>query len=384
MNIENIVCDADNLFEASKKVIASSPKKQGTIYFKRKRLAEIKRAQEELHARTWKIRQLEPFMIYERGHRRKIIGNTAYDRMIIHSYLDFGLEPLLRKYLIYDNYASQTGKGTSLARERFVEFLNRAYQMYGQTFYVLMIDFAKFYDNVQHAKLKTAIMNKIPYDPFHEYMLDTILRSMRTDVSHMTDKEYAVCMETKYSALANMDEPKTGRLYMDKGLNIGNQGSQLFSIFYPSRIDTFLRCVMGVRLHGRYMDDTFIIHNDKAVLHGVKDCVREIASEMGIFIHETKTQIHRADKGVKWLNRIYQVDEHGCVSERIVKNTITRQRRKLKKFRAMLDDGTMNYQKIENQYRSWIGNFGKVMPDNQRQNMDALYNTLFIKDWRHT
>lgn len=44
----------------------------------------------------------------------------------------------------------------------------------------------------------------------------------------------------------------------------------------------------------------------------------------------------------------------------------------------------MDYQKIENQYRSWIGNFGKVMPDNQKQNMDALFNTLFIKDWRYT
>lgn len=383
MNIENIVCDAENLFAASQKVIKSGPNKHATAMFKRKRLAEIKRAQDELRLRTWEIEQMRPFTIFERGHRRKIIGNTPYDRMIIHSYLDFGLEPLLRKYLIYDNYASQVGKGTDLARKRFVGFLNKAYRKYGHNrFYILMIDFAKFYDNVQHAKLKGAIMRKVPYDPFHEYMLDTILKSMETDVSHMTDEEYEKCMETKYSALAHMDEPKTGKRFMPKGLNIGNQGSQLFSIFYPCQIDTYLRCVMGLRYHGRYMDDTFVIHCDKALLREAVERVKGIAGEMGLFIHGTKTQISRADKGVKWLNRIYRVNEHGVVSERIVQKTVTRERRKLKKFRTMLEDGSMGYKKIENQYQSWIGNFGKVMSKYQKQNMDKLYNTLFIDDWR--
>lgn len=384
MNIENIVCDAENLFTASQKVVKSSPNKYATIMFKRKRLAEIRRAQEELRSRTWQITKMQPFTIHERGHRRKIIGNTPYDRMIIHSYLDYGLEPLLRKYLIHDNYASQVGKGTDLARMRFKDFLNRAYRQYGQRFYVLMIDFAKFYDNVHHDKLKAAIMRKVPYDPFHEYMLDTILKSMETDVSHMTDEEYAVCMETKYSALAHIDDPKTGKRFMPKGLNIGNHGSQLFSIFYPSRIDTYLRCVMGFRLHGRYMDDTFIIHNEKARLREAVEAVKRIAGEMGMFVHETKTQIMRADKGAKWLNRMYRVNDHGCVSEQIVRATITRERRKLKKFRGMLEDGTMDYGKIENQYLSWIGSFGRVMPAGQRQSMDALYNTLFISDWRNT
>lgn len=105
---------------------------------------------------------------------------------------------------------------------------------------------------------------------------------------------------------------------------------------------------------------------------------------MGMFIHETKTQIHRVDKGVKFLNRVYRVDDHGCVPERLVRQTITRERRKLKRFKNMLADGSMDYAKIQNQYRSWIGSFGKVMSEEQKQNMDKLYNTLFIDDWRYT
>lgn len=382
-DIESIVCSAENLYEASKKVIASNPGKPGTVIFKQKRLAEIRKAQMELRTRKWTITQLDPFTIHERGHRRKIVGNSAYDRMIIHSYLDFGLEPLLRRYLIFDNYASQVGKGTDLARNRFKEFLNRAFREYGHNrFFVMLIDFAKFYDNVQHEKLKQAILAKVPPDPFHEYMLDTILNSMKTDVSHMSDEEYARRMETKYSALAHYDDLHNGTKYMAKGLNIGNQGSQLFSIFYPTRIDTYLRCVEGMKYHGRYMDDTFVILNDKDRLRAILGRVTEIAKEMGLFIHEHKTQIYRIDKGVKFLNRMYRMDTNGCVRERVVRSTITRELRKLKKFKAMLDDGSMTYGKIQNQFQSWMGNFKKAMTKKQREDMTNLYNTLFISKWK--
>lgn len=384
MKTEDIVCNADNLFAASKKVIASSPKKQTTIFFKQKRLTEIKRAQEELRSRTWKIKPMKPFVLNERGHRRKIVGNTPYDRMIIHSYLDYGLEPLLEKYLIHDNYASQIGKGTDYARKRFKDQLHSAYREYGHNrFYVLMIDFAKFYDNVQHEKLKKAILAKIPYEEFHEYMLDAILDSMKVDVSHMTDEEYANCMNTKYSALDHMDETKRGKRYMAKGLQIGNQASQLFSIFFPTQIDTYCRCVLGCKRHGRYMDDTEIISDSKEFLRKAAAGIAERAKELGIFIHERKTQIHRIDRGVKYLNRVYHMSETGHVFEYLHGQTITRQRRKLKKLRAMVEDGTIPYAKAQDQYRSWMGNFYRYMSKEQRRRMNDLYNELFIKEWRN-
>lgn len=386
MNVENIVCSADNLFKASKKVVKSSPKKMGTIYFKQKRLAEIKRAQEELRSRTWKIKLMRPFVLNERGHRRKIIGNTPYDRMIIHSYLDYGLEPLLSKYLIQDNYASQIGKGTDYARKRFKDQLHSAFREYGHNrFYVLMIDFAKYYDNVQHEKLKTAILSKIPYEEFHEYMLDTILKSMEADVSFMTEEEYADCMNVKYSSLDHLDhidEPMRGMRFMAKGLQIGNQASQLFSIFYPAQLDTFCRCVLGIRRHGRYMDDTEIISDSKDFLRETAAAIAERAKELGIFIHERKTQIHRIDKGVKYLNRIYSMSDTGHIFERLHGQTITRQRRKLKKLRRMVDDGTITFEKAQNQYLSWMGNFYRYMSKGQRARMNDLYNDLFIKEWR--
>ena len=111
MTSEEIVTNADILNLSAKRVRKSSPKKPLTIQFMSKVLTEIGRAQEELRSRSWKIENMRPFLIRERGHIRKIQGNVPYDRMIIHSYVDYYLEPILRRYLIYDNYASQDGKG---------------------------------------------------------------------------------------------------------------------------------------------------------------------------------------------------------------------------------------------------------------------------------
>lgn len=354
MNSEAITTDTNNLYKAALKVRKSSPSKESTQKFMQNLLLEIERAQNELHNRTWKITPMHPFIINERGHIRKIQGNIQYDRMILHSYIDNCLEPLLSKYLIYDNYASQDNKGTSLARKRFREYLSSAYREYGNNkFYVMLIDFKKFYDNVQHEKLYNAIMEKIPYEPFHEYMLKTILDSFKVDVSYMSDSEYENCMDNVYEALNHMNKGE-GKRFMAKSLNIGNQASQLFSIFYPTRIDNYCKIVLGIKRYGRYMDDISIILNDKKRLWGILDDIQPIAKDMGLFINEKKTQIFRVDKEFKYLNRIYKVTESGHIIERLAPKTIYREQMKISKLRDM------NVSSDE-QFSSWIGSFSHRM-----------------------
>ena len=355
MNSEEITTDANNLFNSSLKVRKSSPKKVSTMRFMQDQLTETGRAQEELHSRTWKIEQMKPFLISERGHIRKIQGNTPYDRMILHSYIDYCLEPLLRKYLIYDNYASQKGKGTELARNRFRNYLSSAYREYGNNkFYVLLIDFKKFYDNVQHELLFNEIMRKIPYEPFQEYMLWTILDSFKVDVSWMNDNEYTNCMDTVYVALEHLWDKPQGIKYMAKSLNIGNQASQLFSIYYPTRIDSFCKIVKSIKRYGRYMDDIFIIHNDKSFIWKTLDEIRPIVDDLGLFLNEKKTQLYRVDHEFKFLNRIYKVTPSGHIIERLAPSTIYREEYKIRKY---LELG----KPIDGQFNSWIGSFKHEM-----------------------
>lgn len=352
---EEITTDANNLYYSSLKVRKSSPKKQSTRKFMQNLLVEIQKAQTELQDRTWHIEQMKPFLISERGHIRKIQGNTPYDRMILHSYIDYCLEPLLKKYLIYDNYASQKYKGTELARIRFKRYLSNMFRECGTNkFYVLLIDFKKFYDNIQHQKLFDAVMNKIPHEEFHEYILWTILDSFKVDVSWMNNYEYETCMNNVYSALDHLHEKPLGQKYMAKSLNIGNQASQLFSIFYPTRIDNYCKIIRGIKRYGRYMDDIYIIHQNKDFLWSVLDGIRPICEDMGLFLNEKKTQLYRADCDFKYLNRIYKVTNTGHIIERLAPNTIYREEYKIKKYVELGKD-------VDSQFKSWIGSFGHHM-----------------------
>jgi len=355
MTSEEITLNADNLHLSAEKVRKSSPKKPLTIQFMSNELVEIGRAQDELPSRTWKIENMKPFLISERGHLRKIQGNIPYDRMIIHSYIDGYLEPMLRKYLIYDNYASQDGKGTELARKRFKQYLASAYREYGNNhFYVLLIDFRKFYDNINHYRLYEEIMHHIPYTQFDEYMIWTILDSFKVDVSWMSDDEYAQCYDTVYVALDHLYEKPLGKRYMSKSLNIGNQASQLFSIFFPTRIDNYCKIVRQCKRYGRYMDDISIIHKSKDFLWSVLDGIYPICENLKLFINQKKTQIHRVDRDFKYLNRIYRVTKSGHIIERLAPDTIYREEYRLKKLTEL-------GKSTNEQFRSWIGSFGKHM-----------------------
>lgn len=376
-NSEIVTTDSNNLYLSAMRAKSSSPHKESTQKFTRNILSEIARAQEELHSRKWKISPMRPFLINERGHIRKIEGNTCYDRMVIHSYIDYAVAPELEKYLIFDNYASQIGKGVSLARNRFAEFMHKAYRTYGNNnFYILIIDFAKFYDNVQHEKLYRVLMNYLPHEEFHDYMLWQIFESFKVDVSYMNDEEYKNCLNEKYISLDHIHDKHLGEKYMYKSLNIGNQGSQIFSIFYPTRIDNYLRIVKGEKLHGRYMDDTFIISNNIQHLKQTQKELEPICEDMGLFINLKKTQIYKANTNFKFLNRIYRMTNTGHLIERLDSSTVTRERRKLKKFRNLVENGKMSFTDADNQFRCWRGMFYRYMSKEQRNNMDKYFSMI--------
>jgi hypothetical protein len=54
-------------------------------------------------------------------------------------------------------------------------------------------------------------------------------------------------------------------------------------------------------------------------------------------------------------------------------------RRKLRKFKVLLDEGKMSYADIRNAYQSWRGNFMKRFNAyHLLKRMDDFYNELFI------
>lgn len=383
MNYEEIMLDADNLYESAILAIKTSKKKYQTKKFAFHIYDNIEKAQKELSNREWTVTQVKPFIISERGHKRKIQGNTPYDRMIMNCFCNKILIPEIEPYLIYDNYASQEDKGTSLCRERFEYFMHRAYREYGNNhFLVMLADLSKFYDNVQHEVAKNKIMPVLHNDEYAEYMLDTILDSFKVNVSYLSDEEYATCMDDKYISLDHLDEkvdiihPK----WMRKSLNIGALPSQPISTYMPSdHFDNYFKNVKGIKPYGRYQDDIFIIDNSKDFLKECIDYFAYACKEDGLYVNYKKTQIHPVDKPFKFLNRIYRMTESGHLDIKLSQDTVYREKRKLKKLHGLYLAGEKDIKSIENQYRSWREEFKKYLTVSQINMLDNTYNDLFIK-----
>lgn len=89
----------------------------------------------------------------------------------------------------------------------------------------------------------------------------------------------------------------------------------------------------------------------------------------------------------QFLQNKYTLTETGKVVMRVNPKTVTRERRRLKAYRRLLDRGVMSYQDIENAFKSWLGNYVKIMSKQQRKNILALYKNLFngrILTWKQS
>ena len=382
MTYEEIVSDANNLYKAYRASIKGSKWKETTQKFIMNFLRYIFSIQEELLNRTLQNGPTEEFSLSERGRVRPITSIQIKDRIVRHALCDEVILPDVKKHIIYDNCASIKGRGISRQRFRFEVHLRKYYKLHGNEGWILFGDFSKFYDNIIHEIAKRELLKLFDDDKFIGWLLTLIFDGFKIDVSYMTDEEYANCMESTFNKNEYRKIPKeklTGEKWMAKSVNIGDQLSQIVGIYYPYRIDNYVKYVMSQKFYGRYMDDWYVMNPDKQVLLNILDGIRTIANELGIHINEKKTRIVKISSTYKFLQIRYTLTKDGKIIKRINPDRVTAMRRKLKKLAVKVRNNEIDYDGVENMFRGWMGSFYKLMSRQQRKNLIGLYEDLFDK-----
>lgn len=379
----DIVSDANNLYKAYKASVKNSEWKETSQRFRLNFLSYIFKVQEAILNRTLKNGPVQEFSLNERGKTRPISSIPIEDRIVRHVLCDDILLPEVKKHIIYDNCASIKGRGMSMQRKRFEIHLKKYYRLYGNEGYILFGDFSKFYDNVIHKVAKDELLKLFDDDEFIKWLLDVIFDGFKVDVSYMDDDEYDNCLNSLFNKLEYRkipDELKTGQKYMEKSVNIGDQLSQVIGIYYPYPIDNYVKYVRGEKFYGRYMDDWYIMSPDKDILIDILSNIREIAAGLGIHINEKKTRIVKISSTYKFLQVKYSLTKDGNVIKRLNPKRVTALRRKLKKLAVKVRNGDIEYEWVENMFKSWMGGFYKLLSKQQRTNLLTLYEELFDKN----
>ena len=253
--------------------------------------------------------------------------------------------------------------------------------------YVLFIDFSGYYANIQHEPCKAVLHELLEKSGLSdelriitEDLMDEIFKTFEMDVSRFSDEDIEAMMNGKVDPFMNMGVPKellTGEKMLAKGTDIGNQLAQNIGIVFPYRIDNYCKIVCGMKHQGRYSDDMHIIHRSKEVLLKVLEGVKTIAAEYGLILNEKKTHICKLSGEYRYLQVKYTLLQNGIVVRRIHPKAITRERRKLKAYKRLLDKGIVTMEEIDGYFRSWLSGNYKYMSRDQIYKMNSLYVKLF-------
>ena len=162
------------------------------------------------------------------------------------------------------------------------------------------------------------------------------------------------------------------------GIPIGNQSSQLFALLYLSPQDHFIKEKLGVKFYGRYMDDFYLIHEDKEYL---RYCWKEIerrVNEIGLSLNE-KTAIYPLKNGIDFLGFHTYLTETGAVIRKVRRKSKSNARRKVKKLCGLMEAGRITPDTVKQSYQSWRGHAAKGNCYHLIRNMDQHFNKYFNK-----
>lgn len=334
-----VLTDMNILYDAFIKSIKSVSWKSSIQKYECNVLPEIYKLRQSLIDGTYKQKPFYEFDICERGKHRHIKSLHISDRVLQRAICDYILMPILSKYLIYDNGASVLGKGVDFTRRRLVAHLQKFYRKHGNKGYILICDFKKYFDTIPHEKLIKQLS---------EYIDDEKVISLLDDL------------------ISSFGE----------GIGIGSQISQVMGIFYPLKIDNFIKIVKGCKYYGRYNDDFYIIHEDKEYLKRLLEEINEIAENLGLKINKHKTQIYPINKDFTYLKLRHHVTETGKVVRKPCHDSITRERRKIKKFYK----NGVPFEDALYSYKTWRGNIKKYNGYNAIKKTDEIFDWYFGKE----
>ena len=296
----------------------------------------------KLLAGKLKLGRYVHFTLTERGKTRAIDAPHINDRQIHKTLCNNALIPLYAPSMIYDNGASQLGKGLHFAHRRLADQLRWHFRRHGREGAVFLMDFHDFFPSAPHAAL---------YDRHKRLLLNP-------DICAVAD-----------SVIATVPD--------GRGMPLGVEPSQQEMVAMPSKLDNYIKCQLGIHGAGHYMDDYYmLLPSVKCAKQVAGDVIRR-AEALGLQVNRAKCHIIRLDKTFRYCKIQFQLTETGAVKTHGCRAGMKRARRKLKAFKPRVDAGTMPLESVKEFLQSQTAYYKNYNDHGRVLRLRRLYQAIF-------
>ncbi|WP_300704613.1 RNA-directed DNA polymerase [Bacteroides sp.] len=264
---------------------------------------------QELRDRTYKVGRSVCF-ISGKAVKREVFAAHFRDRVVHHLLFNY-TAPIFESTFISDSYSCRKGMGTLYGVERFEHHLRSCSDNWRKPCYVLKMDIRGYFMHINRQKLYEMVMETLKHYAYRKArdgkcwmeLLDyDLLKYLMQEIIY-NDPTLGCEMRGTSKDWDGLP-PDKSLFHVAKGcgLPIGNLTSQLFSNVYLNVLDQYVKRVLGEKYYGRYVDDFFIIGNDRHYLLSlIPELRRFLETELDLTLHPNKVFLQHAHKGCAFL-----------------------------------------------------------------------------------
>lgn len=290
----------------------------------------------------WKPGKTNRFLLSERGKIRPIDAPHIKDRQVEKVYTKEILVPLYGPEMIYDNGASQAGKGLHWHYKRLKEQLRYHYRRYGRDGAVFLLDFHAFFPSAPHEAV---------YRHHEKLLLDERMRELADRIVKAVPGDF--------------------------GMPLGVEPSQQEMVSLPSPLDNYIKCQLGVHGAGHYMDDYYVIFPSIEEAKAAAEKIIEKAESLGFTVNRNKSHIVPLTKPFRFCKAKFLLTETGRVVTHGCRDGMKRARRKLRSFLPKVQRGEMTLDAVKAFLQSQISYYQHFNDHGRVLKLRRLFHAMY-------
>lgn len=256
------------------------------------------------------------------GTKREVFAPEFRDRIVSHFIFNL-INPIVDPTFIHDSYSCRKGRGTSFGIDRFEHHVRSVSDNWKREAYCLSLDVSGYFIHINRGKLYAivkGVLDKHRYKnlgisifSFKKFLYETLEIDLNeahkdlkfNDIVDFDLVDYLLQTVLFRNPIKNVKRRSAMRKWNDYpfeksmfnalpgiGLTIGDVLSQLFSNIYLNNLDQFVKRDLKAKHYGRYVDDAYIMSEDKSYL---KTCINEIenylSKTLGLHLSLKKVKI---------------------------------------------------------------------------------------------